>query len=32
MCIDPNWMPFEKIVKGKHIGISSDYMNLMEVK
>jgi len=30
MCIDPNWMPFEKNDKGKHVGISSDYIQLME--
>jgi signal transduction histidine kinase len=31
MCIDPNWMPFEKFDKdGNHIGISKDYFNLFE--
>lgn len=27
MCVDPNWMPYEKIdEKGQHIGIAADYM------
>lgn len=28
MCIDPNWMPYEKIQDGRHTGITSDYINL----
>lgn len=24
MCVDPDWLPFEKISKGQHIGISAD--------
>lgn len=32
MCIDPDWMPLEKIDKGKHIGMTSDYFAIMEQK
>ena len=27
MCIDPDWMPFEKNDHGKHIGITADYVS-----
>jgi len=30
MCIDPDWMPFEKNENGKHIGISAEYIEIME--
>ncbi|WP_198265241.1 transporter substrate-binding domain-containing protein [sulfur-oxidizing endosymbiont of Gigantopelta aegis] len=30
MCIDPDWMPLEKIDQGKHIGMSSAYIAIME--
>ena len=29
ICIDPSWMPYEKIDHHKHIGMSSDYMKLI---
>ncbi len=32
MCIDPNWMPFEKNDNGKHIGMSADYRVILEEK
>jgi len=30
-CIDPNWLPFEAVSEqGKHVGISADYINLLQ--
>lgn len=26
-CIDPNWMPYEGVVDGKHVGISKDFLD-----
>lgn len=31
MCIDPNWMPFEKFdANGNHIGMTADYYNIFQ--
>jgi len=27
LCTDPDWMPYEQISNGKHIGISADYID-----
>ena len=32
MCIDPDWMPFEKFEDGKHIGMSADFFQVIEKK
>ncbi len=33
MCVDPNWMPLEKIDKnGKYIGILSEYIKLFSAR
>ena len=29
MCIDPNWMPYEKIENDHHIGMTKDYMDIV---
>ena len=30
LCIDPHWMPFESLQEGKHIGMSADYIAMIE--
>ena len=30
MCVDPDWMPFESLKNGEHIGMSADYFKLLE--
>jgi PAS domain S-box-containing protein len=32
MCVDPNWMPLEKIENEKHIGIASDFIKIISKK
>lgn len=32
LCVDPDWMPYEKIENHKHIGIVADYMKDFEKK
>lgn len=32
VCADPGWMPFEEIKKGRHVGMSADYMRIIESK
>jgi diguanylate cyclase (GGDEF)-like protein len=30
VCVDPDWMPYEALRNGKHVGIAADYMQLIE--
>ena len=29
-CVDPDWLPYEAIREGQHVGISSDYIRYIE--
>ena len=31
-CIDPNWMPYEKNINSRHMGISADFFKLFKQK
>ncbi|MEA1921964.1 MAG: transporter substrate-binding domain-containing protein [Pseudomonadota bacterium] len=30
MCVDPDWMPLEKIENGRHIGMTAEYITILE--
>lgn len=30
LCVDPNWMPLEAIIDGKHTGMSADFIQLLQ--
>ncbi|MCW8825345.1 MAG: transporter substrate-binding domain-containing protein [Gammaproteobacteria bacterium] len=30
MCVDPDWMPLEKVEDGRHVGIAAEFMHLFE--
>jgi len=32
ICVDPDWMPFDAIINGKHTGLASNYMDLIGKK
>ncbi|WP_375723865.1 ABC transporter substrate-binding protein [Arcobacter sp. KX21116] len=32
LCVDPNWMPLEKIEEGRHIGLAADIIQLISKK
>lgn len=32
MCIDPNWLPFEKLEDNEHIGMTAEYIRLFQEK
>ena len=29
-CVDPNWLPYEAIESNQHIGLSADYIQLLQ--
>lgn len=31
MCVDPDWLPLERIEGGRHVGIAADYMSLLQM-
>jgi ABC-type nitrate/sulfonate/bicarbonate transport system substrate-binding protein/signal transduction histidine kinase len=31
-CVDPDWLPYEKLENGKYIGMGSDYLQIFENK
>jgi len=32
MCVDPNWMPLDAIIDGRHTGMSADFFKLLDVR
>ena len=32
MCVDPDWMPYEKIENGQHVGLAADYFEIFQSK
>ena len=32
MCIDPSWMPYEKLQNSEHVGMTADYFKIFEKK
>ena len=32
MCVDPDWMPFEKLDNGRHVGMASEYFSMFSKK
>lgn len=30
MCIDPDWMPYEKLENGRHVGLTADYFKIFQ--
>jgi ABC-type nitrate/sulfonate/bicarbonate transport system substrate-binding protein/signal transduction histidine kinase len=31
-CVDPDWLPYEKLDNGKYVGMGSDYLEIFEAK